>query len=219
MSTRNALVIGSSGTLGGAIARELLARGFGVGLHYNTRREATEALSGEAQARALPAKIDALVWAAGIVRDAPVLTLKEDDLRAVLKVDLTALFLLLKATSRQFMKQKAGSIIALSSHAARAGRLGGAAYAMAHSGMLALVKSTAREWGGLGVRINAVLPPFVADSAMGRQATPEFAAAAKARRALKPDTDGAQSVAQFVAALIENPATSGQVLSVDSRIV
>jgi hypothetical protein len=63
------------------------------------------------------------------------------------------------------------------------------------------------------------VPPFVSESAMGRQASPEFAAAAKARRALKPETDGASAVAQMVGALIENLAISGQVVGVDSRIL
>src|SRR6185436_8242393 len=112
--------------------------------------------------------------------DAPLLSQKEEDLRTVLNVDLRAFFLVLKAFSRQFIKQKSGSVVALSSHAGVAGRTGGTAYAMAHSGMLALVKSTAREWGPLGVRVNAVLPPFVADSGMGRTASAEFAEAAKA---------------------------------------
>jgi len=239
----NALVLGASGTLGGAIARELLARGYSVGLHFHLHREPCDALAAEASGKGLKAtlyaadfsdaaspaalaaaylndfaSLDALVWSAGIVRDGPVLTLKEADVLAVMNVDLRAFFLTLKAFSRQFIKQKSGSIVALSSHAAVAGRAGGAAYAMAHGGMLALVKSAAREWGSLGVRVNAVLPPFVPESAMGRTATPEFAAAAKARRVLKPETDGARSVALAVAAVLENAGVSGQVVSADSRI-
>jgi NAD(P)-dependent dehydrogenase (short-subunit alcohol dehydrogenase family) len=89
---------------------------------------------------------------------------------------------------------------------------------MAHSGLLALVKSTAREWGTLNVRVNAVIPPFVPDSGMGRGASPEFIAAARAKRALKSDTDGAVALAEFVCDVVVNPAISGQVLSADSRI-
>ncbi|HYG74799.1 MAG TPA: SDR family NAD(P)-dependent oxidoreductase [Planctomycetota bacterium] len=239
----NALILGASGTLGGAIARELIARGYSVGLHYHSRKEPCEVLAAEAAAKnakaalypadfsdaAAPAALataflkdfstlDALVWSAGIVRDAPVLTLKDDDLLATLNIDLRAFFLTLKAFSRQFIKQKSGSVVALSSHAAVAGRAGGAAYAMAHGGMLALVKSAAREWGSVGVRVNAVLPPFVQESAMGRTASPEFVAAAKAKRVLKSDTDGARSVSQTVAALLENASVSGQVVGADSRI-
>lgn len=241
---KTAIIVGASGTLGSAIARELFAHGFRVGLHYHTRKDACEKLAAELTASDRAAvcyaadfldaaapqalatafikdfqRIDALVWAAGIVKDAPLLTLKEDDLRAVLNVDLKAFFLLLKAFSRQFIKQKSGAVVALSSHAAVAGRAGGAAYAMAQSGMLSLVKSTAREWGGLGIRVNAVLPPFVAESAMGKAASPEFIDAVKAKRVLKVDPDGALACAQLVAAVVENAAISGQVLSADSRVV
>ncbi|HEY3320182.1 MAG TPA: SDR family oxidoreductase [Planctomycetota bacterium] len=164
-------------------------------------------------------RVDALIWAAGIVRDAPLLTLKEEDLRAVLNTDARAVFLLLKAFSRQFIKQKSGCVIALSSHAGLSGRAGGTAYAMAQSALVALLKSAAREFGPLGVRVNAVLPPFVPDSGMGKLASPEFAAAAKAKRVLKPDTDGARAVAQMVISLLENPAVSGQVVAADSRLL
>ena len=239
-----ALILGASGTIGGRIASELIARGYDVGLHYHAHAAPCEKLAAEAAAQQLNAKcyaadfqdpqaptvlaqaflkdfskIDALVCAAGIVHDAPLLTLKEDDLRAVVNVDLRAIFLVLKAFSRQFMKQKSGAIVALSSHAGVSGRAGGVAYAMAQSGLQALIKSTAREWGAFGVRANAVLPPFVADSAMGRNASPEFAAAVKAKRVLKTETDGAAAVALLVASLLENPSISGQILSADSRVL
>jgi len=242
-AAKTALVLGASGTLGSAIARELLARGYALGLHYHTHCEPCDAVAREAASKNIktacyaadfsdataPAalataflkdfsNIDALVWAAGIVRDAPLLTQKEEDLRAVIDVDLRAFFLVLKAFSRQFIKQKSGAIVALSSHAGAAGRAGGTAYAMAHGGMLALIKSAAREWGALGVRVNAVLPPFVPESGMGRLASPEFAIAAKARRVLKTESNGARSVALAVAGLLENNAMSGQIIGADSRI-
>ena len=243
MSSRIALICGASGTIGSAIAREFMARGGAVGLHYHTHREPCEVLCREAAAKGLQAcqyaadlsrpeaaaelaaatlkdfpRIDALVWATGIVRDAPLATLTEEDLRAVMGLNLRGFFLVLKAFSRQFIKQKSGSIAALSSHAALAGRAGGTAYAMAHSGLLALVKSAAREWGPLGVRVNAVVPPFVPESGMGRTASPEFVAAVQAKRVLKAEVDGASCLAKFVCDVLENPAISGQVLSADSRI-
>ena len=238
-----ALIVGASGTLGGRIASELGVRGYALGLHAHSHPEACARLAEAAAARGTRAvcyaadfrdtgapaalaasflkdfgRIDALVWASGLTRDAPLLTLREEDLREVLNVDLRAFFLLLKAFTRTFLKQKAGSVVALSSHAGLAGRAGGVPYAMAHSGLLALVKSAAREFGPYGARINAVLPPFVPESGLGRTATPEFAAAAKARAVLKKELDGAGAVAQFVAAILENPAVAGQVLCVDSRI-
>src|SRR5260221_46747 len=116
-----ALVIGSSGTLGNAIAAELHARGFELGLHFNTRKEPCEALLQRAPDSALfpadlsePAaagqlaaaftkrfeRVDALVWVCGIVKDAPLLVQAESDLRAVLNLNLKGFFLILKAFSR-----------------------------------------------------------------------------------------------------------------------
>ncbi len=238
-----ALIVGASGGLGAEIARELIACGYDLGLHYNAHADVCAALAAQAHEKGLRAvcyaadlsipeapatltasflrdfaRIDALIWAAGIVRDAPLLTLKEEDLRATLNMDARAVFLLLKACSRQFLKQKCGAVVGLSSHAGLTGRIGGASYCMAQSALLALLKSAAREWGPLGVRVNAVLPPFVAETGMGRLASPEFAAAAQAKRVLKKPVDGAHCVALSVAALLENPAVSGQVVAADSRL-
>jgi len=239
---RTALIAGASGTLGQSIARELLSRGYRAGLHYCTREEPCAAIAVSAPPNAVKtyqadfrdaaaiqnlvaafikdfSRIDALVWAAGIVKDAPLLTLKEDDLRAVLDVDLKAPFLLLKAASRQFLRQKSGGVVLLSSYGALAGRGGGTSYCMAHAGLLALMKSLAREWGPSGIRVNSVVPQFIPASGMGRNASPEFIEAAKAKRALKVDTDGAAACARLVADTLDNAAISGQVLNADSRVV
>jgi 3-oxoacyl-[acyl-carrier protein] reductase len=241
--TKSALVLGASGTLGGRVARELISRGYAVGLHYHTRAEACHELAALALSKGVSAqcyaadftraeaavelataflkdfsRIDALICCAGIVRDTPLLTLKDADLRAVVNVNLRAVFLVLKAFSRQFMKQKSGAVVALSSHAGVAGRAGGSAYAMAHSGLQALVRSAAREWGAFNVRVNAVLPPFVPESGMGRAASPEFAAVVKSRRVLKAEMDGATAAATFIVEVLHNPAISGQILCADSRL-
>ncbi len=234
-----ALILGASGTLGGAIARELLARGFSVGLHFNTRQEPCDVLlqiastsasfqadfSDPNQPALLAAafikkfeRLDTLVWACGISRDALLVNQSDADMRAVLNVDLKVFFLVLKAFSRQFIKQKSGAVLALSSHAAFSGRIGGTADAMAQSGLLALIKSAAREWGSIGVRVNAIVPPFVAESGMGRLASLEFIAAAKLRRVLKADIDAAGALAKFAVDVAQNSAISGQVLNCDSRI-
>ena len=244
-SSPAALIVGASGTLGGAIARELIARKYSLGLHYHLHKEPCERLAQEAAAAGVRAqlyaadfnanaaeapaalaaafmhdfpRIDALIWASGIVRDALAVNLKDDDVQAVLNVDVRALFLTLKAFSRPFIKQKSGCVVALSSHAALAGRIGGESYAMAHAALLALIKSTAREWGGVGVRVNAVLPPFLPESGMGQNASPRFVEAARARRVLKKEADAGAAIGKFVAELLENPIVSGQVLCVDSRI-
>jgi len=244
VSERAALVLGASGTIGGAIARQLFSNGYSLGLHCFQHPEKVPAFKpkGSQQTKTFTAdfrdtaqieklakdyvgsftSLDALVWAAGVTRDAPVLTQKEPDLREVLAVNLTAPLLLCKHFARTFIKQKAGAVVFVSSHAGLSGRAGGAAYAMAQSGLLALAKSLAREWGALGVRVNCIVPPFVPESAMGQAASPEFADAVKKKNVLKSPAaeavDPAQSVARFVAGLLEDRAASGQVFTLDARI-
>jgi 3-oxoacyl-[acyl-carrier protein] reductase len=234
-NSQTALVVGASGTLGSAIAKALAAKGIALGLQAFQPPDKLPALPGARvysadlrqgeQIQKLAAgflkdfgRLDALVWAAGVAREAPVLTLGEGDLREVLAVGLTAPFLLAKAVSRQLLKQKSGSFVALSSHAGLSGRAGGAAYAMAQSGLLALVKSLAREWGPLGIRVNAVVPPFVPDSELGRAATPEFVATVQRKSVYPSLADPAAAVGEFIADLIVNPTASGQTFVLDARI-
>jgi gluconate 5-dehydrogenase len=232
---QTALVLGASGALGAAIAGGLAKAGFRLGLHAFRHVERLPALADArtyladlSQPEAIQnlagsfvkdfGRLDVLVWSAGIAREAPVLSLSEEDLREVLNLNLTAPFLVAKAFSRQFLKQKAGSFILLSSHAGLSGRAGGAAYAMAQSGLLALMRSLAREWGPLGVRVNAVVPPFVAESDLGRASSAAFADAVRARSVYAGNADPKESVAQSVIELVGNRTASGQVVVVDARI-
>src|SRR5262249_20813217 len=161
--TPTALILGASGTLGRRIARELTARGYNTGLHYCIHPDPCSQLAAEAKAKGKDSRtyaadfndveapqklaaaflkdfgrIDALICAAGIVREAPLISLKDSDLREVVHVNLRSVFLILKALSRQWIKQRSGSIVALSSYAAVSGRAGGSAYAMAQSGLISL---------------------------------------------------------------------------------
>jgi len=235
-TSRTALLLGASGTIGRAIATTLADQGYRLGLHACRHPERCpdldEAQVFEADFRApeAVAKLtksflaafgppDALVWAAGIVREKPVGRLGEVDLREVLAVDLCAPFLLAKHFARSFLKRKGGTFLVLSSHAAWRGRVGGAAYAMAQSGLLALVRSLAREWGPYGVRVNAVVPPFVAASAMGQTADETFSSEVAQANVLRSKSDPVASVATGVAKILDLPLASGQVFVLDSRLV
>jgi 3-oxoacyl-[acyl-carrier protein] reductase len=238
------LILGASGGIGRAVTNTLHAQGAALGLHACRHPDRFAATPDGLRVRGYSAdfrvvaeiealaktfladfgRLDAFIWCAGIAKDAPALTQKEADLREVLAVNLTAPALLLKAFSRQFLKQRSGSVVLLSSHAGLSGRAGGASYAMAQSGLIALSKSLAREWGASGVRVNALVPPFVADSEMGRAASPEFIESLKRRGALKtspqsPPANPAEAVGTFVVQLLENRTASGQVFTLDSRIV
>lgn len=103
-------------------------------------------------------KIDALVNNAGVMPESQVVDMSVDEWRRVLDVDLTGAFLCSRAVLPRMLDQGKGSIVMISSRLGQIGFAGVAHYAAAKAGVLALVKSLAREVGPEGVRVNAVAP-------------------------------------------------------------
>jgi NAD(P)-dependent dehydrogenase (short-subunit alcohol dehydrogenase family) len=162
--------------------------------------------------------LEAMIWAVGATVEGPVIGLKGEEVREVLAVNLTGFFLTCQALAPRFLQRRSGTILAVSSHAGLSGRRGGAPYAMAQSGLLALVRSLAREWGTSGIRLNAVIPPFMPDSDLGRQASAGFIRSVRSSEVFPAKGDPAQATADFIAALLAHPTSSGQVFVLDSRI-
>ena len=114
--------------------------------------------------------------------------------------------------------RQSGHIVNISSHAAALGRAGGASYAAAKSGLLALTKSAARELGTSGVCVNAILPGVLEGTGMTAQASEEFLSAQRDQSVLNTLGD-ADEVAEFIVALTSMRRASGQVFALDSRIL
>jgi len=104
---------------------------------------------------------DALVNNAGISFIAPAETISVADYRRVLDVNLVAPFLLSKLFGKQMLGAKRGSIINVASVAGLVGISDRAAYNASKHGLLGLTRTLAAEWGGRGVRVNAVCPGWV----------------------------------------------------------
>lgn len=182
LSGRRALVTGASGAIGGAIARALAAQGALVGLS-GTRASALEELAAEIglTARALPANlgepgavealaksalaelggVDVLVNNAGITRDQLVMRMSDEDWDAVIDIDLSAPFRLVRALLRGMVKQRWGRIIGISSVVAAAGSPGQANYVAAKAGMIGMSKALAHEVASRGITVNCVAPGFI----------------------------------------------------------
>jgi NAD(P)-dependent dehydrogenase (short-subunit alcohol dehydrogenase family) len=145
-------------------------------------------------------RVDALVNNAGISLLRPAEETTPEQWRRVLEVNLTGPFLLCRAFGRMMLAAGSGAIVNVASIAGLRGVADRAAYSASKHGLVGLTRTLAAEWGGRGVRVNAVCPGWVktgmdvADQAsggytdaditgqvpMGRFATPDDVAAAVA---------------------------------------
>lgn len=106
-------------------------------------------------------RVDILVNNAGVTRDGLFMRLSEADWDAVLNTNLRGAFLLTKAFTRTFMKQRSGRIINISSVIGLIGNAGQANYAASKAGLIGFTKSVAKELGARGVTCNAIAPGFI----------------------------------------------------------
>ena len=79
---------------------------------------------------------------------------------ATLAVNLTSAFAVVRASARA-MKESGGSIVLVSSAAARAGLANHEAVAAAKAGIIGLVLSAAATYASRGIRVNGVAPGLV----------------------------------------------------------
>jgi NAD(P)-dependent dehydrogenase (short-subunit alcohol dehydrogenase family) len=165
------------------------------------------------------ARADVLVNNAGISMIAPAEALSAADYRRVLEVNLVAPFLLAKAFGAMMLAQRSGSIINVSSVAGLVAVADRAAYNASKHGLIGLTRTLAAEWGGRGVRVNAVCPGWVktemdvADQAGGSYTDADIEGRVPMGRFASPD-DIAKAIA-FLADPQESAFVNGHALAVD----
>jgi NAD(P)-dependent dehydrogenase (short-subunit alcohol dehydrogenase family) len=111
--------------------------------------------------RAQFGRLDVLVNNAGISSIHAAETMTAAEYRRVLEVNLVAPFLLAKAFGTMMLAQGSGSIVNVASIAGLVGVSDRAAYNASKHGLIGLTRTLAAEWGGRGVRCNAVCPGWV----------------------------------------------------------
>ncbi len=105
--------------------------------------------------------IDILINNAGITRDTLLMRMSEEQWDEVINTNLKSAFNLTKACLKTFLKNKAGSIINMTSVVGVTGNAGQANYAASKAGMIGFTKSIAKELGSRNVRCNAIAPGFI----------------------------------------------------------
>jgi NAD(P)-dependent dehydrogenase (short-subunit alcohol dehydrogenase family) len=179
---RVAVITGAAQGIGRAVARALAQRGFALALSdirspVETLADVcqvTEAIEligdisnenlvvnfGEA-VKAKWGRVDVLVNNAGISSIAPAESTSATQFRRVLEVNLLAPFMLCRVFGLLMLAQRSGSIINIASIAGLTGISDRVAYNASKHGMIGLTRTLAAEWGGRGVRCNAVCPAWV----------------------------------------------------------
>lgn len=152
-----------------ALAKENSARAHCVKLDVTAEQECASVVK---EIAAKEGRIDILVNNAGITKDGLIFRMPSDDWHAVISANLTGSFFMCRETANIMIKQRAGSIINISSVVGETGNAGQTNYSSSKAGLLGLTKSLARETAARGVRVNAIAPGFI-DTAMTQALKPE----------------------------------------------
>jgi len=165
-------------------------------------------------------KIDGFVNNAAIAYDDIVTNINIERLQTMYAINVFTPMILTKYLIRNMLlHHTSGSIIHISSISVHTGYKGLAMYASSKGALEAFSKDVAREWGGLGIRSNVVVPGFM-ETAMSSTLSGEQKDRIYQRTSLKQPTD-VNSVAETVAFLLSDKAKSitGQNIFVDSGTI
>ena len=164
-------------------------------------------------------RVDVLVNNAGISFISPAERVEARAFRRVLEVNLVAPFVLAKGFGALMLEQGEGSIVNVASIAGLVGIGDRTAYNASKHGLVGLTRTLAAEWGGRGVRCNAVCPGWVktemdvADQAGGGYTDDDIIGVNPMGRFATPD-DIAQAIL-FLADPAKSGFVNGQALAVD----
>ncbi|MBW7935955.1 MAG: 3-oxoacyl-[acyl-carrier-protein] reductase [Flavobacteriales bacterium] len=186
LGNKVAFVSGASRGIGRGIVLGLAKQGASIAFTYRSSSAEAEAIEKELQSYGVKAKafqldaanyeqtekiiqqviadfgsLDIIVNNAGITKDNLLMRMTEEAWDEVMQTNLKSVFNVVKASQRQLLKQRSGSIINISSVVGDSGNAGQANYAASKAGMNGFTKSVAKELGSRGIRCNAIAPGFI----------------------------------------------------------
>jgi len=163
--------------------------------------------------------IDALVNNAGITRDGALARMRRDQWDEVIATNLGSTFNTTQPLVLQFVKQRAGSIINMTSLAGLYGNSTQTNYAASKAGIIGFTKALSKEVASFGVRVNAVAPGLIETDMLSRMGAEQLQYAKSQIPAGRLGT--ADDVAHVVCFLASDRASyiTGQVIQVDGGLV
>ena len=181
LSGTTAVVTGSTGGIGFAIAKGLAGAGANVVVNGRTQAKADAAAAAIVKAvpgskvRGVAADVSTAAGCAALVKAVPdadilvnnagiagvnktVADLSYDEWRQVMKINLDGPFICCHAVVPVMMKQNYGRIVNIASIAGKEGNPNASHYSASKAGVIALTKSLGKELAGTDIAVNAVTP-------------------------------------------------------------
>ena len=227
------LVTGGSRGIGAAVVRQLAARGERVAFLYASRDDAAAAVAAETGAEAIRADVadgaavqaavarlpavDGLVCCAGIAHYGLISQITAAQWDRLFAVNVRGIYHCVNAVLPAMLRRQAGAVVTVSSMWGQVGASCEACYSATKGAVIALTKALAKELGPSGIRVNCVAPGVIEtdmlacydrevldglaeETPLGRNGTPE-------------------DVARAIAAMLDAPFVTGQVLGVNGGFV
>jgi 3-oxoacyl-[acyl-carrier protein] reductase len=239
-----ALISGGSRGIGRAVVLKLAESGYDIAFCYRADEQSADVLTKEVHdlgRRAVATKVDVtdreatgewvartaadlgvpdtVVTSAGITRDGAFVTMTEDRWTDVLRTNLDGVYNVCQPAVFLMLKQRRGSVVALSSVSGVHGNPTQVNYSASKSGVIGFAKALAKEVGRFGIRVNAVAPGLI-ETDMTAQMTGK--AREKLRAAVPLGRFGtAEEVADLVSYLASDRAAyiTGSVFEIDGGLV
>lgn len=157
-----------------------------------------------------------LVNNAGIARDGALWRMEDDEWEAVLRVNLTGAFNMIRAVAPVMRTQQYGKIVNVASVHGLRSEFGLSNYAASKAGLLGLTRSAAMELGPSNINVNAVAPGYIRTTRLTDGVAPDILDRARERSVLRRLGDP-QDVAHVVSFLCSEGArhVTGAIIAVD----